>query len=226
MDNSVMIKGDKHGIVLVMDKDIPFSDLLENIAAKFSSAAKFYGNANMAITFKGRNLSIEEERQILDTIESNTKLNIICIVDNDEERQAFFKKAVEEKLLATDTKNGQFHKGTLRSGQILEAESSIIILGDVNPGAKVIAKGNVIVLGSLKGTIYAGVNGNKNAFVVALYMSPSQIRIGDTIARAPDTDVYNKNKKIFEIEPKIAFVEDGNIYIEKLDKETLNDIQL
>lgn len=226
MDNSVMIKGDKHGIVLVMDKDIPFSDLLENIAAKFSSAAKFYGNANMAITFKGRNLSIEEERQVLDTIESNTKLNIICIVDNDEERQAFFKKAVEEKLLATDTKNGQFHKGTLRSGQILEAESSIIILGDVNPGAKVIAKGNVIVLGSLKGTIYAGVNGNKNAFVVALYMSPSQIRIGDTIARAPDTDVYNKNKKIFEIEPKIAFVEDGNIYIEKLDKETLNDIQL
>ncbi len=226
MDNSVMIKGDKHGIVLVMDKDIPFSDLLENIAAKFSSAAKFYGNANMAITFKGRNLSIEEERQILDTIESNTKLNIICIVDNDEERQAFFKKAVEEKLLATDTKNGQFHKGTLRSGQILEAESSIIILGDVNPGAKVIAKGNVIVLGSLKGTIYAGVNGNKNAFVVALYMSPSQIRIGDTIARAPDTDVYNKNKKVFEIEPKIAFVEDGNIYIEKLDKETLNDIQL
>ena len=42
MDNSVMIKGDKYGIVLVMDKDMPFSDLLEKIAEKFSSAAKFY----------------------------------------------------------------------------------------------------------------------------------------------------------------------------------------
>lgn len=224
MDNSVIIKGDKHGIVLVLDKDIPFRNLLENIAAKFASAAKFYGNANMAITFKGRNLSIDEERQILDTIESNTNLNIICIVDNDEERQAFFKNAVEAKLLAADAKNGQFHKGTLRSGQILEAESSIIILGDVNPGAKVITKGNVIVLGALKGTIYAGASGNKNAFVVALYMNPSQIRIGDTIARAPDADAYRK--KTQDMEPKIAFVDDGNIYIEKLGREALNDIQL
>ena len=223
MDNSVMIKGDKYGIVLVMDKDMPFSDLLEKIAEKFSSAAKFYGNATMAISFKGRKLTVEEEQQILDTIESNTKLNIICVVDTDEERQEMFKKAVEAKLMAQSTGTGQFHKGTLRSGQVLESESSIIILGDVNPGAKVIAKGNVIVLGSLKGTIYAGINGNENAFVVALYMNPVQIRIGDTIARSPDDAISKKN---MDMEPKIAFVESGNIYIEKLDKDVLNDIQL
>ena len=223
MDNSVMIKGDKYGIVLVMDKDMPFSDLLEKIAEKFSSAAKFYGNATMAISFKGRKLTVEEEKQILDTIESNTKLNIICVVDTDEERQEMFKKAVEAKLMAQSTGTGQFHKGTLRSGQVLESESSIIILGDVNPGAKVIAKVNVIVLGSLKGTIYAGINGNENAFVVALYMNPVQIRIGDTIARSPDDAISKKN---MDMEPKIAFVESGNIYIEKLDKDVLNDIQL
>lgn len=223
MDNSVMIKGDKYGIVLVMDKDMPFSDLLEKIAEKFSSAAKFYGNATMAISFKGRKLTVEEEKQILDTIESNTKLNIICVVDTDQERQEMFKKAVEAKLMAQSTGTGQFHKGTLRSGQVLESESSIIILGDVNPGAKVIAKGNVIVLGSLKGTIYAGINGNENAFVVALYMNPVQIRIGDTIARSPDDAISKKN---MDMEPKIAFVESGNIYIEKLDKDVLNDIQL
>ena len=223
MDNSVMIKGDKYGIVLVMDKDMPFSDLLEKIAEKFSSAAKFYGNATMAISFKGRKLTVEEEKQILDTIESNTKLNIICVVDTDEERQEMFKKAVEAKLMAQSTGTGQFHKGTLRSGQLVESESSIIILGDVNPGAKVIAKGNVIVLGSLKGTIYAGINGNENAFVVALYMNPVQIRIGDTIARSPDDAISKKN---MDMEPKIAFVESGNIYIEKLDKDVLNDIQL
>ena len=223
MDNSVMIKGDKYGIVLVMDKDMPFSDLLEKIAEKFSSATKFYGNATMAISFKGRKLTVEEEKQILDTIESNTKLNIICVVDTDEERQEMFKKAVEAKLMAQSTGTGQFHKGTLRSGQVLESESSIIILGDVNPGAKVIAKGNVIVLGSLKGTIYAGINGNENAFVVALYMNPVQIRIGDTIARSPDDAISKKN---MDMEPKIAFVESGNIYIEKLDKDVLNDIQL
>lgn len=223
MDNSVIIKGDKYGIVLVMDRDMPFNDLLEKIAEKFSSAAKFYGNASMAISFRGRKLTVEEERQILDTIESNTKLNIICVVDTDEERQEMFKKALEAKMMAQKTGTGQFHKGTLRSGQVLESESSIIILGDVNPGAKVIAKGNVIVLGSLKGTIYAGVNGNENAFVVALYMNPVQIRIGDTIARSPDDAATKKNA---DMEPKIAFVENGNIYIEKLDKDVLNDIQL
>ena len=58
-----------------------------------------------------------------------------------------------------------------------------MVLGDVNPGGKVVAKGSVIVLGSLKGNIFAGVDGNENAFVVALEMNPMQIKIADVIAR-------------------------------------------
>lgn len=61
-----------------------------------------------------------------------------------------------------------FIKGTLRSGQVLESETSIIILGDVNPGATVVSKGNVVVLGALKGTIHAGATGNEASFVAAL----------------------------------------------------------
>ena len=107
--------------------------------------------------------------------------------------------------------------------QQLESESSLIILGDINPGAKVIAKGNIIVLGSLKGTVYAGANGNDEAFVVALEMAPIQIRIGDTIARCNDS---SGRVKPISKDPMIAFVEDENIYIEKLDKDVLNDIKL
>ena len=118
---------------------------------------------------------------------------------------------------------GQFYKGTLRSGQMLESDSSLIILGDVNPGAKVIAKGNVIILGALKGNVYAGAGGNEDSFVVALFMAPIQIRIGDTIARSNDS--ARKNKMLSK-DAMIAFVEDGNIYIEKLDKDTLGDIRL
>ena len=133
------------------------------------------------------------------------------------------KKAVEERLEEISSQTGQFYKGTLRSGQMLESESSIIILGDINPGAKVIAKGNVIILGSLKGNIYAGANGNEDAFVVALEMAPIQIRIGDTIARSDDNN--GKPKKMGD-GIMIAFVEDGNIYIEKLDKTILDDIRI
>ena len=70
--------------------------------------------------------------------------------------------------MASDPKTAcMFYKGTLRSGQVFESDGSVVVLGDVNPGGKVVAKGSVIVLGSLKGNIFAGVDGNENAFVVA-----------------------------------------------------------
>jgi septum site-determining protein MinC len=109
----------------------------------------------------------------------------------------------------------------LRSGQVLESETSIIVIGDVNPGARIVSKGNIIVLGNLKGTAFAGATGNTNSFVMALEMSPVQIRIADTIARSPDKPVKDKLK-----ETKIAFLENGNIYIEPLSKEVLNDINI
>ena len=223
MKNSVIIKGNKYGIVVVLDKELPFDELKKEIAEKFSSAAKFFDKANMAVSFEGRTLSAEEEQDILNVITENSDLNIVCIIDNDEMKEQYFKKIVEEKMEELSAHTGQFYKGTLRSGQQLESESSLVVLGDVNPGAKIIAKGNIIILGSLKGNVYAGANGNEDAFVVALEMAPIQIRIGDTIARSVDG---GKKNKTIGSGTMIAFVEDDNIYIEKLDKDTLNDIRL
>lgn len=223
MNNSVVIKGNKYGIVVVMDDTVPFDELKENLLDKFKSAAKFFDKANMAVSFEGRKLSPKEERECLDIISENSDLNIVCVIDNDKLREKYFKKAVEDKLEELSSHTGQFYKGTLRSGQMLESDSSLIILGDVNPGAKVIAKGNVIILGALKGNVYAGAGGNEDSFVVALFMAPIQIRIGDTIARSNDSARKNK---VLSKDAMIAFVEDGNIYIEKLDKDTLGDIRL
>ena len=79
----------------------------------------------------------------------------------------------------------------------------------------------------MKGIAYAGGNGNEGAFVVALEMNPVQIKIGDRIARcSDDTSIFKKRRKKVSIEPKIAFVEDGNIYIEPISKEVLNDINI
>ncbi len=246
MKNSVVIKGNKYGIIVVLDKELPFEELKEDLTAKFKESAKFLGDSSMGITFEGRELSDDEIKEILDIISTNSDLKIVCVVDNDKEREERFKKSLEEHLEKNQTveepidskddaeledeNGGQFYRGTLRSGQVIESEASIIILGDVNPGAKVISAGNVIILGSLKGTVFAGVNGEMSSFVVALEMSPMQIRIGDYIARAADTvNFKKKSKKEKEKEKerqeaKIAFVDDGNIYIEPLNKEVLNDI--
>ena len=221
MNNSVIIKGNKYGIVVVLDAVMEYNELREKIAEKFRDSAKFFDKAQMAISFEGRTLSNDEQRDILYIIAEETELHVVCVIDNDSEKEEIFKKALDEKLMELSNTTGQFYKGNLRSGQVLESETSIIIIGDVNPGARIVSKGNIIVLGSLKGTVFAGATGNTNSFVLALDMSPVQIRIADTIARSPD-----KPAKASVKETKIAFLEDGNIYIEPLNKEVLNDINL
>lgn len=223
-NNSVIIKGSKHGIIVVMDEKTAFDDIKKGLKDKFSNAGKFFDNANMAVSFEGRKLSNEEQKEVLDIIEEVSDINIICVLENDDLKDETFRNCVDQKLKELDTNAGQFYKGTLRSGQVLESDSSIIILGDVNPGGKVIAKGNVVVLGSLRGNIFAGSNGNENAFVVAIDMDPMQIKIGDVIARCSDGGSYSGKVKMHE--PKIAYVEKGNIYIEKLDKDVLADIRI
>lgn len=221
MKNSVVVKAHSGGIVVVLDAFLDFEELKVDIAVKFNESAKFFGHAQMAISFEGRELSDEEKFEILDIISLNSDLQIICIVENDPVKEEVFKKSIDEKLMDLNTNTGQFYKGNLRSGQVLEVETSIIILGDVNPGAKVVSKGNIIVLGALKGNVFAGATGNEKSFVVALDMMPVQVRIADIIARSPDKPLKQTVK-----EAKIAFVEEGNIYIETLGKDVLNDISL
>ncbi|MFM7640933.1 MAG: septum site-determining protein MinC [Cyanobium sp.] len=77
------------------------------------------------------------------------------------------------------------HQGTLRSGDHRRASGSLLVLGDVNPGAQVSAAGHVMVWGRLRGTAHAGHSGDRTATVVALHLHPLQIRIADQVARGP-----------------------------------------
>ena len=180
----------------------------------------------MAISFGGRELSGEEEYRIVDTICSRTSIHIICIIDHDEKREQYTKQKVEQYLAAESENTGKFYKGTLRSGQVLECETSIIIIGDVNPGAKIISVGNIVILGALKGIAYAGASGNEGCFVVALDMNPVQIKIGNVIGRSEDKGILAsiRERKKTAAEPQIAIVSDGRILIEPVTKSTFHNI--
>lgn len=78
------------------------------------------------------------------------------------------------------------HRGTLRSGDHLQAEASVLLLGDVNPGARISAAGNVLVWGRLRGIAHAGAAGDRGARIVALQLRPLQLRIADVVARGPE----------------------------------------
>ena len=95
VNNSVVIKGSKHGIVVVLDDSVSFDELKEAVRDKFSGASKFFDKANMAISFEGRSLNDEQQRQLLDIISEVSDINIVCVIDNDELKDAYFKRAVE-----------------------------------------------------------------------------------------------------------------------------------
>jgi septum site-determining protein MinC len=78
------------------------------------------------------------------------------------------------------------HRGTLRSGDHLQVEGSVLLLGDVNPGARISAGGHVLVWGRLRGMAHAGCGGDRNARIVALQLRPLQLRIADAVARGPE----------------------------------------
>lgn len=216
----VVIKGNKAGIRIVLDGQMPFGELAEEVRNKFRESSDFLGDAQVAVSFDGRRLKEDEEAILLECIRECSKLRVVCLIDEDKEREELFNRNLTEQLMSLNSNTGQFFKGNLRSGQVMEFETSIVILGDINVGAQVVSTGNVIVLGSLYGTVYAGAAGKENAFIVALKMNPMQIRISDVIARSSD------EKKEVPPEPQIAYLRNGAIYIDTLSRQTLTDIDV
>jgi septum site-determining protein MinC len=97
---------------------------------------------------------------------------------------------------------------TLRSGQVVRHAGHVTLLGDVNPGAEVVAGGHVVVWGSLRGTVHAGAMGDDGAVICALQLAPSQIRIAGHIARSPER---GRPPTV----PEIAMIHEGSIVVER-----------
>ena len=212
MSELVTIKSSHSGIELRLNANLPFPDLLKAVEEKFRQSADFFKNAKMAVSFSGRTLSISEEEQLIQVITQTTNLEIICIIDHDERKELIYKRAVTQCLSEREKSDEQFYRGTLKRRQLLESESSIVILGDVEFGAKVVAKGNIIILGTLYGSVHAGAAGDRNAFIIALSMQPQRLVIGDIEA---------KRQLIYQVSlsingPQIAVVDGKRIYLDPL----------
>jgi septum site-determining protein MinC len=112
-----------------------------------------------------------------------------------------------ESAPADESEAGLVARRTLRSGQQLRHPGSVTVIGDVNPGAEVVAGGDVVVWGKLRGTVHAGAMGNETAVVCALDLTPTQLRIAQYIARSPES---RRRKPT----PEVARVRDGKIVAE------------
>lgn len=224
MKNPVIIKSFPNGLSLYLDEEIPFDKLLGEVALKFKESAQFFKDAKMGLSFEGRTLTEAEERKIIDTISANSSLNIVCIIGKDCETNQNYVRALKKlEFHQQEMENaGQFYKGVLKDGQILETENSIIVLGDVYPGACIISNKDIVILGGLYGRAYAGGNGMDGHFVVALEMSPEKLKIGEFKYKTSEKQSKWSIKP--KVQPKIAYVKDGRVIMEAITKELLNDL--
>lgn len=221
MKDAVVIKSYQNGISLLLNPESSFEELLEEIAFKFTDSKAFFGDARMALSMEGRVLSDAEQLKIVETIQNCSNLNIVCVVGRDEETEQFFIKALEnlDRHFSKEDTSGQFYKGTLKNNQVIETESSIVILGDVYPGSAVISAHNIIVLGGLYGEAYAGGNGEPNHYVVALEMAPERLKIGDFKYKNSKPAKWGIKPKVA---PQIAYVKNNRLVLESLTKELLS----
>ncbi|MDO4581581.1 MAG: septum site-determining protein MinC [Bacillota bacterium] len=103
----------------------------------------------------------------------------------------------------------QLFEKSLRSGQHINFDGNVVIIGDVNPGAEITASGHVLVLGYLRGLVHAGAAGDESATVTALHFAPTQLRIASHITRPPDGGFSEENKP-----PEVARIKNDAVVIE------------
>lgn len=212
MGRLVTIRSSRYGLDIELDPEADFDVLLRTLSDKFKASARFFKDARMALSFSGRTLTRTEEDAVLEIINDNTQIDILCVVEQNDKNEPMYRSIVEHALTDMDKKEGQFYRGTLGKREILESDSSVVILGDVEPGARVVARGSVVIVGALYGSVRAGAAGDRDAFVVALSMQPKQLCIGDIEAKRQV--IYQESLNIRG--PKIAVVDGGRIYLDPL----------
>lgn len=213
----IVFKGNNEGLVIVVPEGYDFNRAKAEIEEKVQNAARFFKGAKIKVVYRGITLTAEEEEEIKGILDEKSGAIIESISKDDESRQNTLisktpRKMSTQKLFFSSGDVGpcKFVKSTIRSGTRIEFDGSVIVIGDVNPGAEIVASGNVIVLGTLRGMVHAGSGGRKESFIYALRLKPTQIRIAEAIARMPEgSDDGN-------IRPEIAKIKDGIIEVEQL----------
>jgi septum site-determining protein MinC len=182
LQHNVTIKGTKDGLVLLLDDKCSFDLLVEELNDKLTAGSSQMLNGpviSVKVKAGNRYLTAEQEEKLLEVLKQKENLFLDHI-----ESEVITKAEAEE--MRKDAQVVTVSK-VVRSGQVLDIQGDLLLIGDVNPGATVMATGNIYILGSLKGIAHCGTKGNEEAIIAASVMKPSQLRIAHHINRAPDS---------------------------------------
>ncbi|MBR4944310.1 MAG: septum site-determining protein MinC [Peptococcaceae bacterium] len=237
MSEAVSFKGNKDGIVLVLDCSIEFESLCQMIVQKLWQSRGFLGEHTSLAVHSGEVCLDSGQRLALKVLLQSLGHEVRGFMPEEAAEQE--KTAKKEKTEAEASANEKVSepqrsaepaqvpaeladiahylangalavRKNVRSGQKISYDGTLIVFGDVNAGAELVATGHILVLGTLRGVAHAGCQGNKQAIVYATSLNTLQLRIADMIARAPDGETHESRV------PELARIIDNQLVIEEV----------
>ena len=190
MRSCISINLRKDNIVIKVNEEYSQEDIVYTLRKKIPDLKKLYQDEHTPIVITGKVLKNKE----IDEIQELIKKYLDVQIKFDSPRTLGLHgivKTYNKEIAISETK---FHRGAVRSGQKLEFEGSIVIMGDVNDGAEVIAGDNIVILGALRGLAHAGAKGNVNAIIAASSIDAPQLRIANIIKEREKEEIQEDKK--------------------------------
>jgi septum site-determining protein MinC len=215
--NLIQIKGLRDGLLVTLG-DGGWSVLHSSLLSQIDEKTDFFKGAKLALDVGSQELHVSEMTDLRDEL-SDREIILWAVLSNSpttENTAQMLGLATRLSKVRPDTQvqvkpassedSAMWVKRTVRSGVRLEYEGNVVVLGDVNPGAEVVAGGSVVVWGRLRGVVHAGAAGDADAVVCALDLSPTQLRIATEIATTPE--------RRSQPTPEMARLKDGHLIAE------------
>jgi septum site-determining protein MinC len=225
MSEAISIKGIREGLLITISDGAAWHDTAPTLFTRIDQSAEFFKGARLTLDIGPRALNAAELGRLRDTL-SERNVNLWAVLSESplttSAAQALGLRVALPASAPTPAHSAQVEaevdpeeareeavlvRRTLRSGRSVRHTSHVVVLGDVNPGAEIVAGGDIIVWGRLRGVAHAGADGDDGAVVCALDLSPTQLRIARYIATSPE----RKGNP----QPEVARVRDGHIMAER-----------
>ncbi len=217
MRDLISIKGGRDGLRVQLDEAAEWSEVLAALREHLDQGGGFFAGARLLVDVGDRPLNDQQLAEVIALITQHGLRPEALVASTRESRNAARAAGLTARVgspaerspsgNAPDSEAALLVR-TVRSGQVVRHPGHVTLIGDVNPGAEVIAGGSVVVWGRLRGLVHAGALGDSSALICALELRPTQLRIASCIARTPE-DGANQT-----MTPEVARVEHGHIVVE------------
>jgi septum site-determining protein MinC len=228
-DDIVVIKGISEGLLVTLSPTDEWLTITSELARRIDEKGAFFSGAKLFVhlgerpvpkyELSGLKALLERRSLTIDMVMSDSRTTIESAEALDIRVEMLNPETADSELVETLPMTseemgtgGVLIRRTLRSGRTIHSDGHVVVLGDVNPGAQIIAAGDIFVWGKIRGMVHAGAYGDESAVVCALDMTPTQLRIAGYLTTSPS----GKRKKA---QPEMAMIQNNQIIVEDWDKK-------